>query len=217
MFFLTLHSKSRDMHLDITFRWSNNSIFKHTWQKRRLQHHDPTGMKRQIKNIHLTIYFSEEAPLGVNFERNINKTLTVKQRPTPSLYALPSNQWPDTCWFSSLDSHQNHPGKGGSTFKTALGLPWWLGGKESTCQCRRHGFNPWSRRIPQATEWLRPGATTTYLCSSTQELQVLKPALHKSSHLNEKPERCNERAAPLSVTWAKPAAMKTQHHQKLNT
>ena len=23
------------------------------------------------------------------------------------------------------------------------GLPWWLSGKESVCQCRRHGFNPW--------------------------------------------------------------------------
>ena len=22
------------------------------------------------------------------------------------------------------------------------GLPWWLSGKESTCQCRGHGFNP---------------------------------------------------------------------------
>ena len=24
------------------------------------------------------------------------------------------------------------------------GLPWWPSGKESTCQCRRHGFKPWS-------------------------------------------------------------------------
>ena len=24
-----------------------------------------------------------------------------------------------------------------------IGLPWWLSGKESTCQCRKHGFNPW--------------------------------------------------------------------------
>ena len=24
-----------------------------------------------------------------------------------------------------------------------LGLAWWLSGKESTCQCRRHGFDPW--------------------------------------------------------------------------
>jgi len=21
-------------------------------------------------------------------------------------------------------------------------LPWWLGGKETTCQCRRHRFDP---------------------------------------------------------------------------
>ena len=26
--------------------------------------------------------------------------------------------------------------------------PWWVSGKESTCQCRRHGFNPWVRKIP---------------------------------------------------------------------
>ena len=28
------------------------------------------------------------------------------------------------------------------------GLPWWRSGKESACQCRRHGFeDPWSRKI----------------------------------------------------------------------
>ena len=32
------------------------------------------------------------------------------------------------------------------------GLPWWLSGKESACQCRRHTFDPWSRRIPPAVE-----------------------------------------------------------------
>ena len=26
-------------------------------------------------------------------------------------------------------------------------LPWWLSGKESACQCRRLGFNPWVRKI----------------------------------------------------------------------
>ena len=26
-------------------------------------------------------------------------------------------------------------------------VPWWLGGKESTCQCRRCGFNPWIGKI----------------------------------------------------------------------
>lgn len=25
---------------------------------------------------------------------------------------------------------------------------WWLGGKESSCQCRGQGFKPWSKKIP---------------------------------------------------------------------
>ena len=29
-----------------------------------------------------------------------------------------------------------------------LPLSWWLRGKESTCQCRRHGFDPWVRKTP---------------------------------------------------------------------
>ena len=32
------------------------------------------------------------------------------------------------------------------------GLPWWLSGKESACQFRRHGFNPWSGKNPLATD-----------------------------------------------------------------
>ena len=29
-----------------------------------------------------------------------------------------------------------------------LRLPWWLSGKESACQCRRHEFDSWARKIP---------------------------------------------------------------------
>ena len=29
------------------------------------------------------------------------------------------------------------------------GLPWWLSGKETTCQCRRLGFDPWVGEIPK--------------------------------------------------------------------
>ena len=32
------------------------------------------------------------------------------------------------------------------------GLPW-LTGKESACQCKRHGFNPWVRKIPWSWKW----------------------------------------------------------------
>ena len=34
-----------------------------------------------------------------------------------------------------------------------MGFPSWLSGKESTCQCRRHGFNPWVRKISWRREW----------------------------------------------------------------
>ena len=51
---------------------------------------------------------------------------------------------------------------------TNRGLPWWLSGKESTCQCREHGFNPWSKKIPDVSwqlslvpQLLSPPAATT--------------------------------------------------------
>ena len=41
------------------------------------------------------------------------------------------------------------------------GLPWWLSGKESAYQRRSHRSNPWSRKIPHATEQLSLVATAT--------------------------------------------------------
>ena len=41
------------------------------------------------------------------------------------------------------------------------GLPWWSSSWESACQYWGHGFDPWSRKIPQAVEQLNPCATTT--------------------------------------------------------
>ena len=35
-----------------------------------------------------------------------------------------------------------------------FGLSWWLSGKESVCQCRRHGFDPWVRKMPCRRKWL---------------------------------------------------------------
>jgi len=36
---------------------------------------------------------------------------------------------------------------------TRLGLPRWLSGKESTCQCRRCRLHPWVRKIPWRRKW----------------------------------------------------------------
>ena len=32
-------------------------------------------------------------------------------------------------------------------------LPCWLSSKESACQCRRHGFNPWVKKISWRRTW----------------------------------------------------------------
>ena len=34
-----------------------------------------------------------------------------------------------------------------------LGLPRWLSGKESACQCRRRRFHPWVGKIPEGRKW----------------------------------------------------------------
>ena len=94
------------------------------------------------------------------------------------------------------------------------GLPWWLSGKESACQCRRHGFSPWSGKIPHATEQLSPHTTTIEpvpwslgahvlqllsSCATTTELlpllswHTLEPVLpNKKGHHNKKPTHSNK-------------------------
>ena len=37
--------------------------------------------------------------------------------------------------------------------KESYGLPWWLSGKESTCQRRRWGISPWVRKISWRWKW----------------------------------------------------------------
>ena len=52
-------------------------------------------------------------------------------------------------WLSDLVAKKPNPG-----------LPWWLSGKESACQYRRHGFDPWSWKIPHAAKQPSPCTTT---------------------------------------------------------
>lgn len=70
------------------------------------------------------------------------------------------------------------------------GFPW-LSGKESVVQCRRHGFDPWSRRIPCCIVSLQP--------------QLLKPPCPRAGALRQrKPphwDACTAaRGSPPTVT-----------------
>ena len=95
--------------------------------------------------------------------------------------------------------------------KSILGLPWWLSGKESALQCRRHGSNPWSGKIPNAAKHLSECASTIKSPRSrAQGPQLLKrvcpgPLLcDKRSRCGEKLGQSNSRGA-LSVNREKPA------------
>ena len=87
------------------------------------------------------------------------------------------------------------------------GLPWWCSGWESACQCRRHGFEPWSGKIPHTAEQLGPWAT---------EPAQLEPVLHnKRGRDSERPPHCDEEWSPLATTRENPRTeTKTQHSQK---
>src|SRR5574339_227989 len=38
-------------------------------------------------------------------------------------------------------------------FYNLQGLPWWISDKESSCLCRRCGFDPWVRKISWRRKW----------------------------------------------------------------
>ena len=89
------------------------------------------------------------------------------------------------------------------------GHPWWRSGWESACQCRGHGFEPWSGKIPHAADQLGPWATTT-------EPARLEPVLrNKRGRDSERPAHRDEEWSPLSATGESPRTeTKTQHSQK---
>ena len=89
------------------------------------------------------------------------------------------------------------------------GLPWWRSGWESACQCRGHGFEPWSGKIPHATEHLGPWATVT-------EPARLEPVLrNERGRGSERPTHRDEEWPPLAATGGSPRTeTKTQHSHK---
>ena len=104
-----------------------------------------------------------------------------------------------------------------------FGLAWCLSGKESSCQHRRHGLDPWTRKTSHATEQLSRCATTpetaleprscNYGAHEPQLLKATCPgvgALHRRRHRNERP-RPPTVSRPCSLQLEKSL---TQHSQK---
>ena len=54
----------------------------------------------------------------------------------------------DPCHSCNTQGTAGRCGRGHNLTAISRGLPWWLSGKEPTCQCTRHRFNSWIWKIP---------------------------------------------------------------------
>ena len=61
------------------------------------------------------------------------------------------------------------------------GLPWWLSGNESACQCRRHRFDPWVRNIPWRRAWEPTSVFLPGKCYGQRSLAGYSPWGRKES------------------------------------
>ena len=107
----------------------------------------------------------------------------------------------------------------------SFGFPLWLSGKESTCQCRTHRFDLWSRKIPHATEQqsqcttiepvlYNPGTTTTEAYTLQLDSSPCSLQLDQSLCSNEQPARLKikkERGA-VSAHISEPGRVSPSHY-----
>ena len=62
-------------------------------------------------------------------------------------------------------------------------------GEESTCQCRGHRFESWSKKISHAAgQWRPQTKTIDPTCSCYWSPHALEPVFHKKSHCSEMPK-----------------------------
>jgi len=87
------------------------------------------------------------------------------------------------------------------------------GGPECACQCRRHGFDPWSRKIPHAMKQLSLCVANLSLCPRPREPQVLKPLHARASALQQKKPLQRE-ATPLYSSSYPPPLEKARAQQQ---
>ena len=89
------------------------------------------------------------------------------------------------------------------------GLPWWLSGKESACQCRRHGFDPQSGKLPCA-EQSSPCATSSELVFYSPGTATREATTVRSPHTTtkEEPRSLPTRAKPTEQWKTRTAEQK---------
>ena len=101
-----------------------------------------------------------------------------------------------------------------------MGLPRWFSGKEPACQCKRHEFNPWVRKIPWRREWLPTPVFFPGKCHGQRSLVGYSPWGHKESDMTKRLKNYldeMDRLRPLSSGFTKPWAAYSSLHSAIQT
>ena len=69
----------------------------------------------------------------------------------------------------------------------SIGLSRWCSGKESACQCRRHGFHPWVGKIPWRRKWQPAPVFLPGESHGQRSLAGYSPGGHQESNTTEQP------------------------------
>ena len=88
--------------------------------------------------------------------------------------------------------------------KVSQGLPWWVCGEESTCQWRRHEFNPWSKKIPHAAEQLSPCATTAEPVLRAYGQRLPQPPHPRAHAPQQETPPLHSKDHPTHHSWREP-------------
>ena len=69
----------------------------------------------------------------------------------------------------------------------SIGLSRWCSGKESACQCRRHGFHPWVGKIPWRRKWQPAPVFLPGESHGQRSLAGYSPGGHQESNTTKQP------------------------------
>ena len=94
------------------------------------------------------------------------------------------------------------------------GLPWWIGGNESSCQCSSCGFDPWSRKIPPALVQLGLHATITGATATDAHVPD-SPCPATREARDEKPAHCDKKEFSLAATRESPCSSEDPAQSKM--
>ena len=89
------------------------------------------------------------------------------------------------------------------------GLPWWLSGKEPTCQCRRCRFDPWVRKIPWRRKWQPAPGFLPGKPYGRRSLVGYSPWGHKVRHDLATKQQQNPKGRYIRVLFFKGASLVT--------